>query len=142
GIALGLGLLVGMQRERTESHIAGIRTFPLITMLGTITGLLGLRYGGWVIAAGLAGLAAIVIVIKSERTDLPSDPGITTEVAVLLMFGVGAYLVPGYLSVAVALAGMIAVLLHLKPEMHALARKVGANDFTAFMQLVLVTLVF
>lgn len=37
GIALGLGLLVGMQRERTEPRIAGIRTFPLLTMLGTIT---------------------------------------------------------------------------------------------------------
>jgi hypothetical protein len=31
GIALGLGLLVGLQRERSDSRWAGIRTFPLIT---------------------------------------------------------------------------------------------------------------
>src|ERR1041384_4032168 len=141
GIALGLGLLVGMQRERTDSRIAGIRTFPLITMLGTIAALLGMRYGGWVVAAGFASLAAIVIISKGEKTDLPPAPGITTEVAVLLMFGIGAYLVPGYISVAVALAGTIAVLLHLKPEMHALVRKVGDKDFKAVMQFVLVTLV-
>lgn len=31
-IALGMGLLVGMQRERRMSPIAGIRTFPLIAL--------------------------------------------------------------------------------------------------------------
>jgi len=36
GISLGLGLLVGLQRERTDSGLAGFRTFPLITMLGTV----------------------------------------------------------------------------------------------------------
>ncbi len=141
GIALGLGLLVGMQRERTDSHLAGIRTFPLITMLGTVAGLLALRFGGWVVAAGLLSLAAIVIFSNRARADLPPDPGITTEVATLLMFGVGAYLVPGYASVAVALVGTVAVLLHLKPEMHAFARRVGDKDFKAIMQFVLVTLV-
>ena len=29
-VALGLGMLVGLQRERAESEVAGIRTFPLI----------------------------------------------------------------------------------------------------------------
>ena len=36
GLALarfGLGLLVGLQRERTDSRLAGFRTFPLITMV-------------------------------------------------------------------------------------------------------------
>jgi len=141
GIALALGLLVGMQRERTNSRLAGIRTFPLITILGTVAGLLALRFGGWVVAASLVSLAAIVLLGSRAPSALPPDPGITTEVAVVLMFALGAYLVPGYASVAVALAGTIAVLLHLKPQMHALAQKVGDNDFKAIMQFVLVTLV-
>jgi uncharacterized membrane protein (DUF4010 family) len=141
GIALALGLLVGMQRERTDSRLAGIRTFPLITMLGTMAGLLALRLGGWIVAAGFVSLAVIVIMSDRTSAELPSNPGITTEVAALLMFGLGAYLVPGYTSVAVVLGGTIAVLLHLKPEMHALARKVGDTDFKAIMQFVLVTLV-
>jgi len=141
GIALALGLLVGMQRERTDSRLAGIRTFPLITILGTMAGLLALRLGGWIVAAGFVSLAVIVIMSDRTSAELPSNPGITTEVAALLMFGLGAYLVPGYTSVAVVLAGTIAVLLHLKPEMHALARKVGDTDFKAIMQFVLVTLV-
>ena len=50
GIAPGLGLLVGLQRERSHSRWAGIRTFPLITLLGTICGLLSANLGGWIIA--------------------------------------------------------------------------------------------
>ena len=37
-LALGLGLLIGMQRERASSDVAGFRTFPLVTMLGTLCG--------------------------------------------------------------------------------------------------------
>jgi uncharacterized membrane protein (DUF4010 family) len=143
GIALGLGLLVGMQRQRTHSRLAGIRTFPLVTMLGTIAGLLALRYGGWVVAAGLVSLAALVIVsnLWAGKAESPPDPGTTTEVALLLMFGVGVYLVAGHASVAVALVGTIAVLLHLKPEMHAFVRKLGEKDVKAIMQFAVISLV-
>jgi hypothetical protein len=40
GIALGLGLLVGLQRESAASPLAGVRMFPLVTVLGTVCGLL------------------------------------------------------------------------------------------------------
>ncbi|MDB5988597.1 MAG: MgtC family protein, partial [Nevskia sp.] len=59
----------------------------------------------------------------------------------LLMFGVGAYLVAGYEVVAVALGGTIAVLLQFKPELHAFARRMGDKDFKAIMQFVLISLV-
>ncbi|MDB6068504.1 MAG: rane protein [Pedosphaera sp.] len=141
GIALGLGFLVGLQRERTGSPIAGIRTFPLTTMLGTVTGLLALRFGGWVLATGLLSLAALLIIGNVGKSQTPPDPGLTTEVAMLLMFGVGAYLVVGYELVAVALGGTIAVLLQFKPELHGFARRLGEKDFKASMQFVLVSLV-
>jgi len=141
GIALGLGLLVGLQRERTDSRLAGIRTFPLITLLGTVAGLLALSFGGWVVAAGLLSLAAIVITGTLGQKQPPKDPGVTTEVAMLLMFGVGAYIVAGPALVAVVLVGSIAVLLHLKPQMHALVQKMGDKDFKAIMQFVVITLV-
>ena len=143
GIGLGLGLLVGMQRQRINSPLAGIRTFPLVTMLGTIAGLLALRFGGWIIAAALLSLAAFVIIgnLTMAKSGAPPDPGITTEVALMLMFGVGVYLVAGYASVAIVLVGTVAVLLHFKPEMHALVGKLGEKDVRAIMQFVLLTLV-
>lgn len=56
GLALGLGLLVGLQREQVATQLAGFRTFALITMIGTICGFLATNFGGWVIASGFLAL--------------------------------------------------------------------------------------
>src|ERR1700741_2854067 len=89
GIATGLGLLVGLQRERVESQLAGLRTFPLITVLGTVCALLAQSLGGIVLAAGFLALAAqLVIGNIAQLKKGPVDPGLTTEAAALTMFGV------------------------------------------------------
>jgi len=142
GIALGLGLLVGLQRERTDARLAGFRTFPLITLLGALTGLLGKDFGGWIMGLGLLGLAAVIVVGNLEALRGKNEsPGVTSEAALLVMYAVGAYLMIGHSSVAIAVGGTVAVLLHLKPEMHALAAKIGDRDFKAIMQFVLISLV-
>ena len=54
GISLVLGLLVGLQRERTEEDAPGLRTFPLITILGTVCALIGMESaGGWFLRGSL-----------------------------------------------------------------------------------------
>jgi uncharacterized membrane protein (DUF4010 family) len=68
-------------------------------------------------------------------------PGLTTDVAALLMFGVGAYLVLGQTPVAVAVGGVVALLLHWKGAMHGFAQRIGEKDVTAIMRFVLITLV-
>ena len=142
GIALGLGLLVGMQRERAASRLAGFRTFPLVTILGAVCAELGRTGGGWIIAAGLLALSVLIVASNHVRLSAPdADPGLTTEAALLVMFGVGAYLVGGHRSVAVAVGGVVAILLHLKPELHAFARRIGEGDFRAIMQFVLISMV-
>jgi uncharacterized membrane protein (DUF4010 family) len=138
GIAVGLGLLVGLERQRAGSPLVGIRTFPLITVLGTVCALLGV----WVVAAGLVGVAALLVI--GHATEHRADdvrPGLTTEFAALLMYGVGAYLVVGQTAAAVAVGGAVALLLHWKGPMHGFARRIGENDVTAIMRFVLVTLV-
>ena len=47
----------------------------------------------------------------------------------------------GLTPVAVAIGGGVAVLLYLKPQLHALAVKIGETDFRAIMQFVLISLV-
>lgn len=144
GIALGLGLLVGIQRERAESHVAGVRTFPLITILGTISAAIGEQFGGWVIAAGLAGVVtAMVLGNLSEARHGKHGSGITTEISILTMFVVGAmvwsrdipYVVP------VVVGGLVAVLLHAKKMLHDFAQRLGERDVRAFMQFVLITFI-
>lgn len=141
-ISLGLGLLVGLQRQHDESRIAGIRTFPLITLFGTITALLGLEFGGWIIAAGALGVTAIVVTANlMQRHDKPVDVGQTTEAAVLLMFAVGAYLVIGQKTIAVAIGGATAVLLYLKGTLHLAIARMGQKDLKAIMQFVVISLI-
>jgi uncharacterized membrane protein (DUF4010 family) len=142
GMSLGLGLLVGLQREHALSQIAGIRTFPLVTLLGTIMALLSQPYGGWLVAVGALSLAVLLFVanlLKMSRGQ--SDPGLTTEVAVMVMYGVGAYLVLGDTGVAVLIGGIVAVLLQFKQPMHSFVGRMGADDLRVIMQFVLLALV-
>ena len=142
-ISLLLGLLVGLQRERTDSDLAGFRTFPLITTFGTLCAILGEAFGyPWIMAAGFAGIISLILIgnIPKLKMEKP-DPGVTTEIAMLVMFSVGAFVVVGEWIVAVAVAGGVAILLQLKPQLHGLAARMGDHDFRAILQFVLVTFI-
>jgi uncharacterized membrane protein (DUF4010 family) len=148
GIAAGLGMLVGMQRERMahddEERVAGIRTFTLITVMGAVAGHVSRMDAGgaWLIPAGLLAVAVLLVLgnalmVKAGRI----DPGITTEVAALVMYGVGAALALGMLAPAVVTGGAVAVLLHWKAPLHVMVRRIGERDFKAIIQFVLIALV-
>ena len=139
GIALGLGLIVGLQRERSGSPLGGFRTFPLATLFGCLNGLLAVNFGAWPLAAGLVVLGALLIMGNLERRE--RDAGLTTEVAMLLLYVVGAFVMVVPITIAVIVGGTAAVLLHFKPEMHSIARRLEDPDFRAIMQFVLITLV-
>lgn len=142
GLALALGLLVGLQREYAYSQLAGIRTFPVITVFGSVCALLGLQFSGWIVGLGAVAIAALLVVGNFVKVRTRTgDPGLTTEAAALLMYGVGAYLVVGPASVAVAIAGGLAVLLSWKEPLHGFIQKLGPVDIRAIMQFALITLV-
>jgi uncharacterized membrane protein (DUF4010 family) len=141
-IALGLGLIVGLQRQSAESELAGLRTFPLVTLLGAVCALLAGPAGGWLLGAGLLAVAATAAMGNAARLRRKDpDPGITTEIALLLMYGLGAYCVLGHRAVAIVLAGTIAVLLHFKAELHLLVARLGQTELRSIMQFVLLALV-
>lgn len=142
GISLGLGLLVGLQRQYDKSELAGIRTFPIVTLFGTLSGILAQEFGGWIVAAGLLSIAALTVtgnILKSKQP--PFKVGLTTEVSMLFLYAVGAYLVLGNTSVAVAAGATVAVLLQLKTPLHRIISKFGEKDLRAIMQFVVISLV-
>jgi uncharacterized membrane protein (DUF4010 family) len=146
-VSLGLGMLVGLQRERTDAGLAGIRTFPLITLFGTIMGLLARGAGGgspdaWVLGAGVLAVAAVTFSGNLKATHSGTvHQGITSEMAILAMYALGAFLVYGPLSVGAVLAGLIVLLLQAKNILHTLAGKIGDKDMRAVMTFVLISLV-
>lgn len=138
GIALGLGLLVGLQRELVKSELAGIRTFALITLLGGVTAL----FDGWVVAVGLAAVAGTLAVGNLARARQgANDHGVTTEVAALIMFLVGAAAVRGFEAPAMAVGATVAVVLHGKARLHGLVGRLDEHDLRAILQLVVIALV-
>lgn len=142
GIALGLGLLVGLQREWAKPEAAGIRTFALITVLGTVCALLAQKFGGWVLAGGMVALGGLLVLAHLRRERSSEDhPGATTEVAALLMFAVGALLPAGMITEAVAIGGGVALLLHWKKPLHGFVERIGGADIRAVFRLVLIALV-
>lgn len=143
GIALGLGLLIGLQRERTADRLGGIRTYPLIALFGALAARLSVIHNSpWLVPAGLLCMTVLILLGNLERLRGEQDStGITTEVSALLMYLLGAFLVLGEMTVAVVVGGIIAVLLHLKPSMHAFARRLPEQDLRAIMQFALISLI-
>ncbi len=142
GTALGLGLLVGLQREWARARIAGIRTFALVALLGGLSAVLSFTVGGWVIAAALVACAAVMIFGYLEEQKQPEpDIGLTTEISILLMFVIGAVAVLGHRLEAVVCAGTVMVLLQSKEPLHGMVRRIGESDLREIGRLVLAGLV-
>jgi uncharacterized membrane protein (DUF4010 family) len=141
-IALGLGLLVGIEREHVAKRLGGIRTFPMITILGALCALLAQSLGVWILAAGVISVSGLIVMGNLlEARNGSVRPGLTTEVAMLLMFGVGAYLIVGSREIAVAIGSGVAILLHLKGELHGVTKKLGGDDVRAMMQFALISFI-
>lgn len=141
-VSFGLGLLLGLERERREASIAGIRTFPFISLFGTVCAQIAQVHGGWIVAAGLLALAANVIFANYVRMKAgDADPGMTTEIAVLLLYALGVVIVTGSMMAAVVVGGVMMMLLHFKQPMHQFAAAVGEHDMRAIMQFVLISLI-
>ncbi|WP_179344179.1 MgtC/SapB family protein [Winogradskyella ursingii] len=143
-IAFGLGLLVGMQRERTDNHMAGVRTFTLISIMGVMAGFLTRAYDNPyilpVLGISIAAMMLMANYIKLKKLD-QTDIGQTTEVAALLMFAIGAYLVLGSQIVGVIVGATMAILLYVKEHLHGLIDKLKPKDISAIMTLAGISLV-
>jgi uncharacterized membrane protein (DUF4010 family) len=128
-LALLLGILLGVDRERrkldpTYLAIAGLRTFALTGLLGGIVAYLEQPYLIALGASIVGGLAIAGYVLgRRER----NDAGLTTEVALVLSYLLGALCLTAPL-VAAASAIASALLLHLRATLHRFVRDVVRED--------------
>lgn len=115
-VAFAIGLLIGIERERNKGEgatrgAAGVRTFILIAMAGAVAerlGGVGLAVGGAFVA-----LAALAAYRRTQR----SDPGLTTEVAMLVAYLLGA-LAMREIALAAGLGVAVALVLASKTRLH------------------------
>ena len=134
-ISVGLGLLVGLQREWAESSLAGIRTFTLITILGTVSALLAETYGAWFIGVMFISALSLALFIKKELSNkIIPHRGMVTEVSILIMFCVGIMVRTGPTLLAASLAVLVSVILQVKIELHSLVARFSRNEIRSIMQ--------
>ena len=139
--SLALGLLIGLERERSPAAKAGLRTFALVAVLGTLLALIGQKTGSpWMLVAGFVGVAAIII-SAYVGDDNEDDPGTTTQAALMLCFGLGAAVWYGYGTLAIMLAIVTTVLLHFKPELQNMSKSLTRRDLQSILQFAVLSFV-
>lgn len=124
-VALGVGLLVGVERERRKGRgpqreAAGLRTFALVTVAGALAQSLA---PGALVAIGalaVAALAALAYWRTLRGPHAQDDPGLTTEVALLVAYLVGVQCVVQP-AVGAACGAVLAGLLAARDRMHRFA---------------------
>ena len=141
GIALCLGLLVGLERQRVNHPLGGLRTFAMITVFGALCALLGQQVGPWLVPVGLLA-ATSALLVGVWRIGMQVDgPQLTTVFTALIMYMIGAVCILGEPLLAAIVSGSLTVLLHAKDRLHRLVAGMGQEDITAIMQFILITLV-
>ena len=118
-VALGIGLLIGVERERSKGRgpmreFAGVRTFALAALLGAFGALLDSA----LLLSVFALLIGAIAIAHYLRT-LDDDPGVTTEIALLAAFALGALSLP-HPAYSAGAAVAVTVLLASRPWLHDL----------------------
>ncbi len=169
--SLAIGLLIGLERERNPSAKAGLRTFALVSIFGTLTALLATRLGApLLLIAGLLAVAGMIIssylkntsthpdIILADRraSIIPSadktpaqairlnenlDPGTTTVIALLISYSLGVMVWYEMGKLAVMLAIGVTTLLYFKPELRGYSQKMTRSDMVAILQFCVLTFI-
>lgn len=144
GAALGLGLLLGLERERkrdAELLFGGVRTFALIALLGALGAYMERELDQrWLIVAAFIAVSALVI-MSYATTAARGELGITTEISALLAFVVGALCGWDNVAVASVVTVVCLLLLALKDYLHRLARRVELSDVEATLQFAVISVI-
>ena len=141
--ALGLGVLLGLERERSkaEETFAGVRTFGLLALSGGVAAYLGAVLGQtWLALAVFAAIAGLVIVSYGV-TALRGDLGVTTEISALLAFLFGFLCVSDHVLTAAVLAVASGSILALKEWLHRLAGRIETADVEATLKFAIVSVI-
>ncbi len=120
-VACGVGLLVGIERERRKGSgpqrgAAGVRTFLIVALVGVISALTG----GPVMPVMMA-LAVGALAVSAYRRDHSGDPGMTTEVALLATFLLGV-LSQSAPTLAAGIGALLAIALAAREWLHRFVR--------------------
>ena len=144
-LTLFLSFLIGLEREEHHSRgsayaFGGVRTFPLIGLLGYALALLS-RDSLFPLAVGFAVVGAFMLLSYRHKLSVEADAGITTEISGLETYVLGAIVQREQFWIAATLVVASLLLLALKEGLESLARKLPAEEIVTFTKFLLLTAV-
>lgn len=135
-ITLGLGLLVGFERERAGKEV-GLRTFSFSALLGFLSWKMGPAYA----IATLAFTAVLVVIFNINAMSKRAGVEATTSVSLFLMVFVGMLVGQGHLFMGVAVTILMLILLSWKEELVLFTRHLSRQEMHAAITLLLLSFV-
>ncbi|MDP2056335.1 MAG: MgtC/SapB family protein, partial [Thiobacillus sp.] len=141
-VALAIGLLMGLERERNPAAKAGLRTFALTALFGVLTAHLATEFGEqWLIAVGLFLVGGMMIAAYLRSPQPDGDPGTTTVAALILCYGLGVLVWHNEIQLAVMLGVAATMLLYFKPELRGLSQHLSRRDLLSVLQFAVLALI-
>lgn len=147
-VALLIGALVGIEREKDKAlkgdfTFGGLRTFILFSQAGAVSAWLSAHFQSpWVFVAVTAAVSAMVIAAYSMETRHdPESIGLTTEIAALTVFLLGAVVMFGYPELAVVLAILTSSVLAFKQPLHSAVARLSREDIYAGLKLLIASFI-
>jgi uncharacterized membrane protein (DUF4010 family) len=147
-LVLFLAFLIGLEREEhkaadTHYSFGGVRTFPLIGLIGYSIALLA---GGQLLPEVLGfmvvgGFLMISYWHKISSRQVTETPGVTTETSGLVTYLVGALVFHDYFWIATTLTVASMLLLELKEVLEGLTRRIPPQEILTFTKFLLLTAV-
>ncbi|MEJ2495669.1 MAG: MgtC/SapB family protein [Ignavibacteriaceae bacterium] len=143
-IAILIGILIGLEREHSRSKaskiFAGIRTYPLLSMLGFSAALVASITNAWLYGIIFIGYSALITTsyISSARE---GRLGGTSEASALLVFILGSLVYWNMILVAAAIAVFTILFLSLKIQLHSFVGKINSEDILAIVKLAIITII-
>ena len=144
-LVLFLSFLTGLEREErrsTSEHYSfgGVRTYPLIGLIGYATSLLA---AGEILPVmlGFAVVGGFLMLSYQHKVTTSVLAGVTSEMSALTMYLVGAlvYREQFWIATTVAVASML--LLELKAVLEGLTQRIPSEEILTFTKFLLLTAV-
>ena len=148
-IVLFLSFLIGLEREEHKAEgehysFGGVRTFPLIGLVGYVMALLS---GGQLLPLSIGFAVVGAFLLVSYRHKLFSQqttgeaPGVTTEISGLGTYLLGALVYQGHYWIAATIAVVSLLLLELKEVLEGLSKRIAPQEILTLTKFLLLTAV-
>lgn len=143
-ISLGIGLILGLEREydklKEEQGFAGIRTFPIVTILGFSLGSLTEAFTPWLLIISLGSFILFLGIIQFSKEVALYSKGLTTNLALIVTFVLGMLVSAEFYRDAVATAVIIVTLLSLKTRFRTVISNITSEELFAFIKFSIIAL--